>query len=439
MTAGRPDPQASRSLLRRLTWADWACAALLVVLAVIEAHNVRAYSWIAGYDAREHVDYAIGLIEDWRLPSTGISYTPPVFYFLAGAAYELGEVLGMAEPEKAGQYLSAALTLATAVLVLVLARLLFPGRRVLHVAALAFFAASPSVLKTAAMFHPQPLALALSTLALVIAAHMIVRDRYPWWELSGLALVLGIAQLVRNVALWTVGVVVIVLTVALIRQLRGRRLALTLAGVLVAVVAIPLPWYLYLGQNYSNPILGRGELLTLGNRPLSFYVDPGLPELFTHPQREELPRKFFPILYADTWGDHFGFWTWAPPRELTPAVNRRLAVQSAAGALPTFVGVAGWLGLLAFAVARWRARTELLLVALLPAAALAGMAYYDGVGYAADVDTVKGVFALTAIPAWAICFAFALDAVWYRSRALGGLLAVLLAVSGLVCLEFGWL
>ena len=207
----------------------------------------------------------------------------------------------------------------------------------------------------------------------------------------------------------------------------------------VAVVVIPLPWYVYLQRNYSNPIFGRQGASLLHSHSLGFYVDPGLPELFTHPQREKLPRKFLPILYADVWGDHFGFWTWAPPRELTPAVNRRLAVQSAVGVLPTFVGIAGWLGLLVLALARWRARTELLLVTLLPAAALLGILYYAARTSSADVDTVKGVFALTAIPAWAACFGWALDGIWTRSRRLGIVLCVALALCGLVSLEFGWL
>ena len=190
--------------LERVTWAGWACAALLAVLTAVTIHNARMYAWIAGYDALEHVEYAKGLVERWELPSTGTYYTPPVFYLVAGVAVKVGDALGLAEPEQAGQYLSAGLTVLTAVLLLLLVRTVFPGRPVLHVAALSFFVASPTVLKTAAMFHPQPLALALSTLALWLAARMLVRDRYPWWELVGLALVLGVAQLVRSVSLWTV-------------------------------------------------------------------------------------------------------------------------------------------------------------------------------------------------------------------------------------------
>jgi hypothetical protein len=435
-----PEAPSLARRVERVTWAGWACAALHAVLAATTYNNARLYPWVAGYDAAAHVEYARGLVERWELPSTGTYYTPPVFYLLAGAAMELGDLVGLDEPERAGQYLSAALTVLTGLLLLGLVRTLFPARPVVHVSALAFFVASPTVLKTAAMFHPQPLVLALSTLALLLAARMLVRDRYPWWELVGLALALGVAQLVRSVALWTVGVVVVALAVGLIRRLRGRRLAVTLAALLVAVVVIPLPWYVYLQRNYSNPIFGREGASLLHSHPIGFYVDPGLPELLTHPQRQDLPRRFLPILYADAWGDHFGFWSWGiPPGDVTPSANRRLAVQSWAGIAPTFIAFAGWLGLLALSLARWRVRTELLLVTLLPGAALLGMLYYAARTTSADVDTVKGVFGLTAVPAWAACLGFAADAVWTRSRRVGIGLGAILAVSGLACLEYGWL
>ena len=195
-----------------------------------------------------------------------------------------------------------------------LVRLLFPGRRILHVAALAFFVASPTVIKSAAMFHPQPLALALSTVALALAAHLLVRNRYPWWEVLALFVALGAAQLVRSVAVWTAGVVFVTLAAGL----RGGRPAPTCGDRgrrrrrcdphPAAVVLAP-------AVDDSAAILGRTDGADpLTTRSFSFYVDPGLPDLFQHPHRQELPTRFWPILYADTWGDYFGAWTWAPPR-----------------------------------------------------------------------------------------------------------------------------
>ena len=51
---------------------------------------------------------------------------------------------------------------------------------------------------------------------------------------------------------------------------------------------------------------------------------------------------------------------------------------------------------------------------------------------------MKGIFALTAIPAWAVCFGFAVDTMWSGSPA-GDRRERVLAACGLVCLDFGWL
>ena len=108
--------------------------------------------------------------------------------------------------------------------------------------------------------------------------------------------------------------------------------------------------------------------------PGAFYVSPGLPDVIANPHRGDLPPRFFPILYADTWGDYFGIWSWAPPRpELTSSVNRRLVLQSIVGLpLHGWSRVAGWFALLALAVRRWREAPERLLVALMPLVSLAG-------------------------------------------------------------------
>jgi len=52
-----------------------------------------------------------------------------------------------------------------------------------------------------------------------------------------------------------------------------------------------------------------------------------------------------------------------------------------------------------------------------------------------DGDTIKGTYALAAVPALAVCFGFALDRLAQR-RTLGIVLGVVLAVSALASLPF---
>ena len=270
------------------------------------------------------------------------------------------------------------------------------------------------------MFHPQPLAMFLSTLAFTLCVRMVVRRRYGAVNWIALAVTLAAAQLVRSVAIWTVGLILVVLVVAAVAQPEHRRRirnALALAA--AAAVLIPLPWYLHLQSTASSPVFGRGiAVFSFKNYwPVEFYVSSGLPDVIGEPQRQSLPPRFFPLLYADAWGDYFGIWSWGPPRpELTPAVNRRLAMQSVAGLPLTSVAVAGWLALVALALARWREAPARLVVALAPLAGLAAVLYYATRGVNTDGDIVKTMFMLPAVPFWALSFGFATDVLVRRRR-----------------------
>ena len=421
--------------------ADLAVSgALLGVLAVVAVWNAFAYPPLGGFDAREHVAYAHDL-RDGRLPEGGASYTPPGYYAVAALTIRLGEALGMATPEQLAQLLNALCLVATGVLVLVLGRLLLPGRPLGRWSALAFFACSPVVLKTGAMFHPQPLAMLLSLLALTTTAWMVARRDYRLWLWVALALSLAGAQLVRSVSIWVVGVVLVTLVVAAISQREHRRrIATALAASALAMVLLPLPWYLHNQSTGGNAVLGRGMSLVSFDSPwpTAFYVDPDLPDVITHPQRAALEVGLVPILYAETWGDFFGIWSWGAARhELTTAVNRRLALQSIVGLPLTTFALAGWLAFAALALSRWREAPERLIVALSPLVGLAAVVFYVTRSYRPDGDTVKALFLLPAVPFWALSFGFAVDVLVERSRRAGVVLLPLLGLCLLVSLAYG--
>ena len=331
--------------------------------------------------------------------------------------------------------MNALLAVGTALVVLVLARLLFPARPLVRWAALAFFVCCPLVLKTAAMFHPQTLVLFLSTLALTLAAWMIVRRRYDWWAWLALAAVLGLGQLVRSVSIWTFAAVLIgFVAVAVARPEDRRPVGRALAVVIAAAILVPLPWYVHLRLSTGTFVFGRqGPDTPLVDRwPGSFYISAGLPDVITNPHREALSPRFFPLVYTETWGDYFGIWAWGPGRpDLTESVNDRLMLQSVVGAPLTAVGFAGWFALAALSLRRLRQRPELLPLTLMPLAAILGTLYYAVDHPTPDGDVVKGLFMLTAVPAWAISFGFAVDAIAARSRTAAiGVGAVLAACSG---------
>ena len=428
----------SRSLFETVT-----VVAIVVLVAVVAVRNALVYPAIAGYDAQEALDYANLLAKEGRLPdATGSYYTPPGFFAVGGVGILVGEELGLEHPERVGQVFNALAAVATVLLLLLLVRELWPGRPVLHLAALGFVVACPVVFKASAMFHPEPLSLLFSTLAVVLAARMLVRRRYSLASALGIGAALAAGQLVRAWNLWTVGVVLLALCVALVtRRSERRAIARALAVAAVAAISLPLPWYAYQATQYENPIFDRPQVEAplWDRRPLGFYVSLGLPDVLTDPVRPSFSNRFAPVAYSEIWADYFGVWHWnssgGPPSE---SEHREMVAQAIVGAPFTLLAIAGWLALLALSIRRPSDEPARLLVTLLPAAALVGVLYFATAYPTTDGDTGKGSFMLTAVPAWAACFGFAFDGITRRSPRLLVPLTIVLVLCAVVSLRFAF-
>ncbi len=445
---------------------DALTTVLIAAFSVIVVYNAFHYPSVSGYDAEEHIAYARTLVTEWRIPTELRNYyTPPGFFLLAGPLVELGGTLGLSDVADLGQVLDGVITAGTAVLLAGLCAIVFPGRAWLRFGAVAFFVCCPIVLKTATMFHPEPLLAFLATLGLVLCARMLQEHRYSLGAAAALGVVVGAGQLVRSAGIWTLGVVCLALLVTAIARAEDRRVVLrTLIVVGALGILLPLPWYLYLGSRYGDPIFGRGKTSTGApttqdltrqlaavpspappetdvadpSQRLWFYVDPGLPNVITAPYRGALKQGFWPLLYSDAWGDYFGVWKWGSiQKPISKPIENRLTVQAVAGIGPTFLAAAGFFALAALALARLRSRPELVLVPLMSFAAVAGTIYYAHSHPSVDGDTVKALFLLPAAPTLAIGFGFAAEMLGRRSRLLGAVVGVVVAVSLLLSLAFG--
>ncbi len=414
--------------------------AIVVLLGVVSVRNALTYPSIGGYDAQEYITYAHDLVTRGILPEgTGVYHTPPGYPAVAGAVVELARGLDLDDPGHPGQLVSAVAVTAACLLVLLLARTLWPARPVVWLAATGFFAFLPTVVKAGAMFHPEPLGMLLAAGALLVLANMVRTRRYAWWLAVSLGLLLGLGQLVRAWSLWMAAVTVVVLGVVAVtdRELR-RRVLTSLAVVVLLAVLVPAPWYLHQATRYSNPVFNRSQPDTflLARRPLAFYVDARVPEVVRSPWSGRFDDRFWPVLYAETWGDYFGIWTWGPGRaDRTDAIDATLVRQSVLGVLPTALALVGVVALLGLAVTRPREDVARLVAALPPVAAVASILFLSVAYPSTDGDTIKGTYALAAAPALAVCFGFAVD-VLSRRRTVGLVLAVILIASALAELPF---
>ena len=431
-----------------LTLYRTAVYGLVALTAALALWNAYAAPGHLGYDSEQHVHYAHDLVHEFQFgdptdPRQN-SYKPPGFYLLAGSLMVLGEQTHVKDPRSVVQFTNALLVVATLVLVLLLARTIWPERRSLHVTAGAFLVFMPLTLKTAAMFHPGTLGMFLTALALLLVARMLAQRRFTWRASFALLAVLGAGVSVMSAGAWTYAAVVAALLVAgLGRYATWRELAVPL-GVLVGLtMLVALPLYSYQNAQRGNPFLSgppnaEGWLLT--RKPLAFYTDLGISDVVNAPVRPHYANKLLPTAYTETWGDYFGIWAWATETPPDGRVKRELQQQSWIGILPTLLGIAGW-AVLTFAAVRLTARRRIgQMVTLAPALALtalawAGFLYYAISYYSIDGDTLKGTFMLSAAPAWALVFAHAVDRV-RRLPVIGIVITLVLIGSALLSLPF---
>jgi hypothetical protein len=392
----------------------FAAAAIIAAFALIAGWNAYEYPSGGGYDVRQHREYADLLVHDGEIPGPETRseyYTPPGFYALAGVATLVGEQVHAGDPHKLGQVLNWLVLVATAVVLWLLARELFPGRVWLQLSSLAFFCFLPVVLRVGAMFHPEPLTLLLTAVALLLAARMLVRRDYRWQLAVATGAALGAGQLVRAFALWTFAAVVLAFVVA-----RAWR---PLAIVFLATAVVASPWYIRQTIEYGDPIFDRPQPdePIWERRPARFYFGLGLPEVFTEPRRPNFVNEAIPTTYSEVWGDYFGAWRGSRER------------QAFLGLVPTLLALAGWVVL----VARSRGSPARLAVAVLPAFGLLGYLFFTVSYPTPDGDVLKASYMLTTAPGWALAFGCAIDRLRGRLRLV---VAGLLAASALASLPF---
>jgi hypothetical protein len=426
------------------TWAAALLGCCFVLVVFTGIWNAKGYPVTLGFDAGEHIGYAENLIHHGTLPSSSVnraSYAPPGYYALAGAATLFGEKIGMDHPPQAAQYLNVPFVLGTAILILILARLLFPRRPVVWVSAVGFFALLPVVAKTASMFQPETLNMFLSTAAITLATWMLVRRRLGLRMLAALGAVLAAGQLVRASSLFTLAAVALSLAAALAsRSYRAhmpvRAIAIA-AGVLVAVTA---PWY-------ARQIVTHHNQPGLSLSSLRFHSPAGIgagtffgfafDDVQNRPVRPFLTGEAFAQTYADLWGDWYGVYAWTYYSQgPSPEALTLLKDQMAIGVPLTLLAVGGWLALAVLALRRRLARIPALPLLLLPVIAVLAYLWRAWVLPATGSDLLKASYLLTTVAAWAVGFGLAIDLLTRRRRLVGLAVGAFVVVLGILELRF---
>jgi 4-amino-4-deoxy-L-arabinose transferase-like glycosyltransferase len=328
-------------------------AVLAAVVAAVSLYGASRLPPQDGYDGAAHLEYALILAEQGRLPTRAETYeydSPPAYHWVA---VQLHRVTGS---WRAAQALSSLCIAGLVLVAWLLARELWPGRPGLWAAAAAVTGAFPIAVRMGTMFHPD----ALNALLLGIAIFLAVRAAHRGWPLRyavASGLVLGLAVLTRETA------VAVAVGLALGLVVTRERRALRFAAVAFAALApVAGPWWGYQAARFGSPVytdLVLTKQYALERQPRTFYVSAPVEDLVVHPFRPAFAGQLWPQFHADLWSDWFGgqhgFWQ-KPPSDATRIF---LSSQSILGLALSVVAIAGlwflrrWPLLLAIVAVTW--------------------------------------------------------------------------------------
>ena len=316
---GRPDP---------------VLIGLLVMMNGLVLFNTVVYEPNFPSDASEFKRYTTVLAEG-RLPDrteTREFFTPPLPFVLPAALLAAG--VENATAMKLGQNVNVLYSAALLVVVLLLVEELRPGCRSAKRLALLLLAMLPIYQHAFIYMRGEPLLTLGSALALLMAARQLARPEWNPRPLAALGLVMGLTLLCRQQGIFVVLAVTAFAGLRLWVEPHGRTVRLRGLAICLTVAGAVGGWfYLSLWARHGTPMAfnkPRGAL-AFANRPPDFYFGTGNGKIFEQPVRPHFTGQFLPTLYADAWGDYYGYFLvfvfdhrmdrWVPPWEWEETVE----------------------------------------------------------------------------------------------------------------------
>lgn len=300
--------------------------ALFLLINGIVAVNAAIHHPAIGYDGLDHLTYIAALAERrFPLPKETREYfSPPLPYFLPSVFYRSCIAQGIGTDwqvpfikpclflgGKVAQAQNLALSLLLTFCLLKICDILRPGSSTLKVHTLLLLAVLPVYYRTFALVRGEALVATFTVIVVYQLLAMFARRDYSILRVGGLGISCGLLLLSRQ---WGVFVLLAIVGWTFLLLVRDRRHMWPFArsvALSMIVAALASGWfYIGLRLKYGQATAFNRQPLpnfSLANQPRDFYFGTGLPQLWTAPVRPSFPNQLMPILYADTWGDYWGY------------------------------------------------------------------------------------------------------------------------------------
>ena len=276
-----------------------------------------------GYDWAGHLTYLYYVAEHWRTPPASISpefFNPPVYYFSVAAfhQYLTGLELG-----QAGQVFNLLLAMLTLGVLVGLCHSVWHYQIWPTLWWISFYICNPTIYRTFGMVRPEAMLVPLFIISGLIIIKIKLWEQWSIWILCS-ALLAGIAWGVRQWGIFLEAAFLLWILITYFQNRPTRRwlLVVALSGQF-AIFAMLATFFLFL----------RGGHVLAFNAPrqqidITFFTRLEILTLFSNPVRPSLNYRFWPVLYADFWGDYWRYWRealGADPLPTSPATYASLS------------------------------------------------------------------------------------------------------------------
>jgi len=307
----------------------------LLINGIVLINSILHYPKI-GYDVVQNLNY-IQVLPD-RLPSekdTSEFFSPPLPFFLPSrfdaiceqhAPDALGTYNGLNYSNtcrlydgKFAQGLNVLLSIGTTLLVLLIANQISPGNRFFKISALAMLALLTVYYKTFSQVRGEPYVVLFIALSVFLIIELLKTPSFNATLVIATGISLGLLVLSRQWGFFIFPTIFLLVIWLFIQDrktgwLRARQFLLI--SILSALVGGWFYIHLYLDYGtFSAFNINKPKYPTLEDT-VSFFRQTGIGtgELFKQPVRPVFDHlSFFGILYSETWGDYWGYFTYIKP------------------------------------------------------------------------------------------------------------------------------
>ena len=290
---------------------DWPVIFVFALINAIVLLNAIVHASYRGYDSIAFM-ININILSQGQLPyppRTMEFFSPPLPFAIPALVRHWFD-LSIHEAAKVGQLVQVFLSLGVTFYILKICRRVGFTKSVTF-CTLLFFGILPVYYRTFAMVRGEPWVLFFIVLALNQMVAIFLEQQAKTWRIVLLGIFLGLGLLSRQWAIFFVPVLLGVGSIAFIKRPAWRWLAFKSASLSLLIAFLISSWFYFhlKSEHGSFSAFNRpgAESFSLQNQPASFYFDLSFKELMTHPQRPDFSNRFWPVMYADTFGDYWGY------------------------------------------------------------------------------------------------------------------------------------